>query len=151
MFKRNRYYSDGKKIPPFWIFILPITISFTVGFFLLKKYPIPIAILFVSFCITFVLLSLRLFYGGVKQERYFQKHNFQLWKKSYRRSLRERQEAAKEMGSLVKQITYLEKSLKSENKFAFILLTIWTLIFIVIFSLIIFSAIYGFPFSPLTK
>ncbi|MFC1677441.1 hypothetical protein ACFL3G_10325 [Planctomycetota bacterium] len=143
IFKSNRYFSDGKKVLPFWIFIAPIIISLVVGIPLVTKYPIPITILLVSFVIIIILASLCLLYEGVKIERYVQKHNFQLWKKSKSHLYRDRREASKEMKSLSTQIPHLERYSKYINRIAFTLLTIWTLIFIGIFSFIIFSAISG--------
>ena len=141
MFKKKLYYSDSKKVSPFWIFILPIAIFLVVGFPLVTKYPVPIAILLVSFAITVILASLYPVYVGLKTDRYVQKHKFSLWKKSKSHSLRDRREASKEIRSLASQIPYLEKHVKYANKVAFILLAIWTLIFLGIFSFIIFSAI----------
>lgn len=141
MFKRKLYYSDGKKVPPFWIFILPIAIFIVFGFPLVTKYPVLIAIVLISFFITFILLLLCFLYVGLKIDRYIQKHNFHLWKKSKSHSLRDRREASKEIKSLSMQIPSLEKSSKYANKIAFILLIIWTVIFLGIFSFIIFSDI----------
>jgi hypothetical protein len=141
MFKKKLYYSDGKKASPFWIFIAPIAIFLVFGFPLITKYPVPIVILLVSFAITFIIISLYALYTGLKTDRYVQKHDFQLWKKSKSHSLRDRREASKEIRSLSLQVPYLEKYVKYANRIAFILLTIWTLIFLGIFSFIIFSAI----------
>jgi len=140
MFKTNLYYSDGKKVISFGLFIVPITIFLVFLLPLATKYPALIAILSVSFAITFVLLLLCCLCVGLKTDRYVQKHNFQLWKKSKSHSLKERREAAKAINSMSMQIPYLEKYLKYLNKIAFILFTIWTLIFLAIFSFIIFSA-----------
>jgi len=141
MFKRNLYYSDGKKVPPFWIFILPIAIFIVFGFPLVIRYPVLLAILLVSFVITFVPILLYALYVAFITDRYVQKHDFHLWKKSKSHSLRDRREASKEIRSLASQIPYLEKHVKYANKVAFILLAIWTLIFLGIFSFIIFSDI----------
>lgn len=143
MFKRNLYYSDGKKVPPFWIFILPIAISLVFGFPLVKRYPVLLAILLVSFVITFIPILLYALYGAFITNRYVQKHDFHLWKKSKSHSLRDRREASKEIRSLASQIPYIEKHVKYANKVAFILLAIWTLIFLGIFSFIVFSALSG--------
>lgn len=141
MFKRNLYYSDGKKMPPFWVFIAPIAISLVVGIPLITRHPVPIAILLVSFGIILVAILLYALYGAFITGRYVQKHDFHLWKKSKSPSLRDRREASKEIRSLASQIPYLEKHVKYANKVAFILLAIWTLIFLGIFSFIIFSDI----------
>jgi hypothetical protein len=141
MFGRNRYYSDGTKVQSFGIFIAPIAISIVIGMPLVTRYPIPIAILIVSFGITFVLVLLCSSYGAIKANYYFQKHNFQLWKKSRSHSLRDRTEAVKELESLSLQIPYLIKKRKFVDHIIFILFAIWTLIFLAVFSFIVFSAV----------
>ena len=143
MFKKKLYYSDGKKMPPFWIFIAPIAISLVVGIPLVTRYPVPIAIVLVSFIIAIILSGLCCAYVGFKIDRYVQKHDFHLWKKSKRHSFRDRREASKEIRSLASQIPYLEKHEKYANKVAFILLTVWTLIFLGVFSFIVFSILSG--------
>ena len=142
MFKKKLYYSDGKKAPSFGIFIAPIAISFGCVP-LITKYPVPIAILLVSFVITFIPILLYALYGAFITDRYVQKHDFHLWKKSKNHSLRKRREAEKEINSLVMQTQCLEKHVKYANKVAFILLAIWTLIFLGIFSFIVFSVLSG--------
>ena len=137
MFKRL-YYSDGKKAPTFGIFIAPIAISIVIGIPLITKYPVPIAILLVSFVIIFIPILLYALYGAFITDRYLQKHNFHLWKKSKRTSLKDRMEASKEIKSLSMQIPYLEKNKQYADKIIFILFAIWTFIFLVIFSFIIF-------------
>jgi len=143
MFKKNRYYSDGTKVQSFGIFIAPIAISIVIGIPLVKKYPVPIVIVLVSFVITIILVSLCSLYVGLKMERYVQKHNFQLWKKLRSHSLRDRTKAARESKSLSLQIPYLIKNKKYADKIIFTLFAIWTLIFLGIFSFIIFSALSG--------
>jgi hypothetical protein len=128
-------------VQSFGIFIVPIAISIVIGIPLVTKYPIPIAILIVSFGITFVLVLLCSSYAGIKANHYFQKHNFQLWKKLRSHSLRDRIEAARELKSLALQIPYLSKNRKCVDKIIFILFIIWTLIFLICFSFIIFSAL----------
>jgi hypothetical protein len=54
------------------------------------------------------------------------------------------------MSSMLLQVPYLEKIYKTANKIAFTLLLIWTLIFIVIYSFIICSFIWDWPFRPLS-
>ncbi len=137
LFKR-KHYSDGEKTPPFWIFIAPITITITVGFPLVKKYPLPIAILLLSFVITFIFISLCFLYVGLKIDRYIQIHHFQLWKKTKNHSHKVRREAGKEIVDLISQTPCLEKHQKYEDKISFILLSIWTLIFFGVFSFIVF-------------
>ena len=139
MFKRTLYYSDGKKMPPFWLFIAPIVISLVVGIPLVTRYPVPIAILLVSFVIIFISILLYALYGAFITNRYVQKHDFQLWKKSKSSSLRERREASKQINSLIMQTPRLEKSLKRANTVAFMLFVIWTLLFLGIFLFIILS------------
>jgi len=130
-------------VQSFGIFIAPIAISVVVGIPLVTKYPVPIAVLLASFVITFFLVLLCSLYGGLKANYYIQKHNFQLWKKLKSTSLRDRKEAARELKSLSLQIPYLIKNKKCVDKIIFILFTIWTLIFLVIFSFIVFSALSG--------
>lgn len=98
-------------------------------------------VILVSLAITIILALLYPLYVGLKTDRYVQKHNFQLWKKSKSHSLKERIEAGKEISAMSIQIPCLEKHVKFANKVAFALLTVWTLIFLGIFSLIIFSVI----------
>jgi hypothetical protein len=143
MFKKKLYYSDGKKVPPFWVFIAPVAISLVVGIPLVTRYPIPIAIVLGFFIVVIILSGLCYAYVGFKIDRYVQKHDFHLWKKSTRHSYRDRREASKEIRSLVSQIPYLEKHEKYANKVTFILLSIWTLIFLGVFSFILFSALSG--------
>jgi len=143
MFERNRYYPDGTKVQSFGIFIAPVAISIVIGIPLVTRYPIPIAILIVSFGITFVLVLLCSWYAGIKANYYIQKHNFQLWKKSKSNSLRDRMEASRELESLSMQIPYLIKNRKCVDKINFILFAIWTLIFLGVFSFIVFSALSG--------
>lgn len=140
MFKRNLYYSDGTKVPPFWIFIAPVILLIVPGFPLVTKHPVPLAILLVSFVITFILIAFYFAYVDFITDRYLQKHDFKLWKRTKKSSHRERRQAAKEIESLSRQIPYLEKHVKYRNKFAFILLSIWTLILFVILVFILFSA-----------
>ncbi|OHB58094.1 MAG: hypothetical protein A2Y12_07415 [Planctomycetes bacterium GWF2_42_9] len=136
MFKRS-HYSDGKRGYPFWIFIVPI-IAFVLCFpYLIKGNPGLTVIILIFLFITFIIISLYELYGGFITNHYVQKHNLNLWKKSKSHSLRERQEAGKEINSLVSQIPCLEKHSNLANKIAFRLLTIWTLIFIVISLFII--------------
>jgi hypothetical protein len=142
MLKKYRYYSDGTKVPSFWIFIAPIAISFGCVP-LITKYPVPIAIVLVSFGIIFILSGLCCVYVGFKVDRYVQKHDFHLWKKSKMHSYRDRREASKEIRSLASQIPYLEKNKKYADKIIFTLFSIWTLIFLVIFSFIVLSALSG--------
>jgi len=141
MFKNNLYYSDGKKVTSFGLFIAPIAISI-VSFPLIAKYPVLIATILVSLAATIILSSLCFSLMGLKANRYFKKNHFQLWKKSKSRSFWERREAQKEINSMVLQIPYLEKPFRYANKIAFILFVIWTLIFLGIFSFIIFSAVW---------
>ena len=139
MFKRNRYYSDGTRTPPFGLFIIPVAIFLVCLPYLANKSPLLMFIILASLGIAIILASLYPLYGGFKINHYVQKHNFQLWKKSKNPSLKERMDASKEINSLVMQTPCLEKYLKHGNKIAFILLIIWTLIFLGIFSFIIFS------------
>jgi hypothetical protein len=138
MFKIGRYYSDGKKYPPFWMFIAPIVVFLICFPYLIKRNPSLTVIILVSFATTLILISLYSLYVAFITNSYVQKHDFHLWKKSKSPSLKERQEAGREIMSLVSQTPYLEKYEKHANKIAFVLLTIWTLIFLGIFSLIIF-------------
>ena len=134
-------------MPPFWIFIAPIAMLFL---FLLplraQNQPIIVAAALVSLAITVILSSLYYIYIGFKTDRYIEKHNFQLWKKSKSSSFRERREAGKTISSM--RIPCLEKHIKYANIIAFILFLIWMLIFLGIFSFIVFSAMSGWSFRP---
>jgi hypothetical protein len=141
MLKRILCYSVGKKVPPFWIFILPIAIFLVFGFPLVTKYPVPIAVLLIALFITFVLILLCCLYVGLKTDHYVQKHDFRLWKKSKSHSLKERMEAAKEIKALSMQVPDLERCSYYTNGIAFVLLTIWTIIFLLILSFIIFTGV----------
>lgn len=143
MFGRNRHYLDATKTYPFWIFIAPFTIFLVVGIPLVTKYPVPIAILLVSLLIIFVPILLYGLYGAFITGRYVQKHDFQLWKKSKSASLKDRREAEKAINAMCMRTPYLEKHMRYANKVAFIVLTIWTLVFLGIFSFIIFSAMWN--------
>ncbi len=141
MFKRNLYYSDGKKVPPFWIFIAPIAIFFVCIPYLAKKnLPLMFAIL-ASLAIILIFASLGFLYVGLRIDRYVQKHDFQLWKKSKSHSFKDRREAGKAMTAMSMRTPCLEKHVRYANKVAFILLTIWTLISLGIFSFMILSAV----------
>ena len=140
MFKRNLYYSDGTKVPPFWIFIAPVILLIVPGFPLVTKHPVPLAILLVSFVITFILIAFYFAYVDFITDRYLQKHDFKLWKRTKKSSHRERRQAAKEIESLSRQIPYLIKNKKRVDKVIFILFVIWTLIFLGIFLFIVFTA-----------
>jgi len=142
VFNKRLYYSDGKKVTSFGLFIVPVAILFV---FLLplgiKNHPILVAAAFVSLAITVILSSLGFLYVGLRIDRYVQKHDFQLWKKSKSPSFKDRREAGKAMNAMSMQTPYLEKYVKYANRIAFTLLTIWTLMFLGIFSFIVFSAI----------
>jgi hypothetical protein len=141
MFGRNRYYSNGEKAPSFGLFIVPIAVFVVFGFPLITRYPVLVAIPLISFCIAFVLILLCCLYVGVKIDSYVLKHDFQLWKRSKSYSLKERREAGKVIDAITMQTPYLEKYVRYANKLAFISLTIWTIIFLICFSFIIFSAL----------
>ena len=149
MFEKNLHYSNGKKIEPFWLFIAPMVITF-MSFPLIDKYPVPFAIVLVFLFATIILSGLCFFLTGLKANSYLKKHQFKLWKKSKSRSFWERREAQKEIHSMTLQIPQLEKLYKFSNKIAFILLSIWTLIFLVVYSLIICSFIWDWPFRPVS-
>lgn len=144
MFKKKLYYSDRKKITISFglLFILPIAVLSV--FFLplgIEKHLILIAAACISLVINSIFTALCALYVGLKADRYVQKHDFQLWKKSKSPSFRERNEAGKAIDSM--QIPSLEKHVKYVNKLAFTLLIVWTLIFLGGFSFIVFSALSG--------
>lgn len=149
MFRKNLHYSNGKKVESFGLFIVPVVITL-MSFPLIPKYPVPVSIVIVTLAVTIILSSLCFLLMGLKMDSYLKKHNFHLWKKSKSFSLKERTKASKEKDSLVMQIPCLEKLLKIVNKIAFILFVVWTLIFLVIYSLIICSAICDWPFRALS-
>jgi hypothetical protein len=148
MFRKNLHYLDGKKVESFGLFIAPIVITL-MSFPLIHKYPVPFAIVLVSLGITIILSSLSFLLTSFKANSYLKKYHFQLWKKYRSRSFRERREAQKEINSMVLQIPQLEKPFKYSNNIAYILFVIWTLIFLGIYSLIICSAIWDWPFCSL--
>ena len=141
LFRRDSDDSGRKKTPPFWIFIAPFTITLAVGFPLLPKYPLPIAGLLLSLCVVFSLVFWCLIYVGLKNDSYARKHHFELWKKTKTLPLRARMEAARELTSLLSQVPSLVKLGESVNRFVFIVLAVWILIFICVFSFILFSAL----------
>jgi hypothetical protein len=141
MLKINHCYSDKRRISISFglLFIVPIAILSI--FFLpfgIEKQPLLIAAACVSLTINSIFAVLYALYVGLKADRYVQKHDFHLWKKSKSHSLRERREAARAIDSM--QIPSLEKSFRYANKIAFFLLVVWTLIFFGVFSFIIFTA-----------
>ena len=142
MFRRNRERL-GVKSYPFWIFIAPITIFVAVGFPLIPRYPIPIAVLLVTFSMIFVPLGLYGIYGSFIVGRYVRKHDFQLWKKSKSTSLKAKREAYEAIQAMCMRTPCLGKHLRYSNKLAFTLLSIWTLIFLGVFSFIILSAMWN--------
>ena len=141
MLSQKYDYSDTTKKFRFGIFIIPIVISFCC-IFLIKRHPLPIAILLVSFGITIIIISLFISYAGLKINKYIQKNDFQTWKKLHSTSLRERRDAAKTVKIMSSQIPQLEEFKTKGDKIAFTLLMIWTVIFIGIISFIIFKELY---------
>jgi len=141
MFFSNRYYSDGKKVPPFWVFIVPIATFLAIGFPLITEYPIPISLLIISFIITILFVGLFMLYEGLKVHSYLKEHNFPLWKKTRVPSYRIRREASKEIISLVSQIPQLENRKKNTDKIAFIFLSAWTIVLVGVFAFILISKI----------
>ena len=134
MFKKYLHYSNKRKVAISFglLFIVPIAVLSV--FFLplgIEKQPLLIAAVCVSLIINSVFTALCALYVGLKADSYVQKHDFKLWKKSKSTSFKERNEAGKAIDSM--QIPCLEKPLKYANISAFILLTIWALIFIVVF------------------
>ena len=144
MFKKYLYYSEGRTVTISFglLFIVPIAVLSV--FFLplgIEKQPLLIAAACVSLVINSIFTALCASYVGLKADRYVQKHDFHLWKKSKSHSLRDRREAAKAIDSM--QIPYLEKPVKYANKVAFVLLIVWILIFLGVFSFIVFSALFS--------
>lgn len=140
MFEKNIEPSGAKKIPSFGFFIVPFLI-FLISFpFLFSKNPPFSGLLFASLAIAILVAASPFFYVQLKASRYFQKNNFPLWKKSKSRLLRERIEASELMSNMVTEIPCLKNSFKLVNKIAFAVLIIWTVIFIIVSSFIIFSA-----------
>ena len=123
---------------PFSIFVIPVAISFGCVF-LIEKYPLPVAVLLVSFGITIIGVSLFVSYAGLKINRYIQENDFQTWKKLHSTSLRDRRDAAKIIKIMSLQIPQLEEYKRKGDKIAFILLTVWSLIFFGVISFIAFK------------
>lgn len=143
MFRRNHQRLDGVKAYPFWIFIAPIATFVIVGIPLVTRYPVPIAMLTCSFILVFIPIGLHGIYGSFIVNRYVQKHDFQLWKKSKSTSLKDRREAWKAIQAMCVRTPCLEKHMKYANKLAFSLLAIWTLVFVGIFAFIVFSEVWN--------
>jgi hypothetical protein len=141
IYKGNSCFLIGKKAISFMIFIIPVAIFLLCIPFLIKKNP-PLTFIFLaSLAITIIISSSGLLYASIKVERYFQTHDFHLWKKLKSCSLKDRMEAAKAINHLSTQVPELDRCLKHANKIAFILLTTWTIIFLICFSFIIFSVL----------
>lgn len=149
MFGKNLHYSNGKKVEPFGLFIAPMVITF-MSFPLIDKYPVPFSIVLVSLFATIILSSLSFLLTSPKANSYLKKHHSQLWAKRYSRSFRERWEARREIHSMILQVPQLEKLYKLANRIAFTLLSIWTLIFLMVYSLITCSFIWDWPFNSLS-
>jgi len=141
MFRRNLYHPYGKKPISFKVFIVPIAIFLVCVPYLAKKNLPLMFVILISLVVTLIFASLGLLYVGLKAGRYLKKHDFQLWKKSKSHSLRERMEAGRTVSTVYMQLPCLAKPLEFANKIAFVLLTIWTIMFLVIFSFVIFSAV----------
>jgi hypothetical protein len=95
--------------------------------------------LIVSFIVVFVPIGLYGIYGSFIVDRYVQKHDFQLWKKSKSASLKDRREAWKAIQAMCMRTPCLEKHMRYADRLAFTLLSIWTLIFLGVLLYIIFS------------
>jgi len=139
MFGRNHQRLVGGKQYPFWIFIAPIALLIGAGFPLLTRHPVPIAMAMVSLVIVLVPIALHAVYGSFIVDRHVQEHDFQLWKKSKSASLKDRSEAWEAILSMCRRTPYLEKHLRYTDRLAFILLSIWTLIFLGAFLYILLS------------
>jgi hypothetical protein len=139
MNRRNPRHPDGKKTISFKMFVVPIAIFLVSVPYLAKKNLPLMFVILASLAITLILASLGLLYASLKANRYIQKHDFQLWKKIKSHSLKDRMEAGKAMSSIYMQVPCLAKPLELANNIAFVLLTIWTIGFILILSLIIFT------------
>lgn len=137
--RRNSYHPDGKRAISFKVFIVPIAIFLVCVPYLAKKDMPLMFVILISLAITLIFSSLGLLYVGLKADRYLQKNDFQLWKKSKSPSLKERREAGKAISAIYMQVPCLAKPFKLANNIAFVLLIIWTIVFLGIFSFIIFS------------
>ncbi len=138
---RNIFLHSGEKVISFKVFIVPIAFFLVSLPYLAKKnLPLTFAI-FVSLAITLILASLGLFYVSLKADRYIQKHEFQLWKKTKSHSLKDRMEAGKAISSIYVQVPCLAKTLKFANNIAFVLLVIWTITFLLILSFIVLTGV----------
>lgn len=140
MYRRNLWHLNDKKTISFAVFIAPIAI-FVLSVPYLAKKNLPLMVLMMaSLGVALILASLCTFYVGLKADRYVQKHDFQLWKKSKSHSLKDRIEAGRSINAMCMRTPCLEKHMRYANKLAFTLLSIWTLIFLGVFSFIIYSA-----------
>ena len=123
------------------IFIAPIAM-FLVCVPYLAKRSIPLTfIIFASLSVAIILASIGLLYVSFKIDRYVQENNFQLWKRSKSHSLKERIESGKAIKTMSMQIPQLKECVKRVDKIAFALLAIWTVIFLTILSLVIFTGV----------
>jgi hypothetical protein len=123
------------------IFIAPIAI-FLVCVPYLANRNIPLTfIILASLAFVIILASIGLLYVGLKIDRYVQENDFQLWKRSKSHSLKERIEAGKAIKTMSMHVPQLEECVKKVDKIAFVLLAIWTTIFLLILSFIIFTGV----------
>ena len=141
MYIRNLCRPIGKKVISFKIFIAPITVFLVCIPYLAKKNLLLTFIILASLAITLILASLGLMFVSLKADRYIQKHDFQLWKKTKSHSLKDRMEAGKAISSIYTQVPCLAKTSEFANNIAFVLLTSWTVIFLLILSFIIFTGV----------
>lgn len=142
MCRRNLWHLDDKKPISFTIFVAPIAI-FVISIPYLAKKNIPLLfVMIASLGVTLILASLGLFFVGLKADRYVQKHDFPLWKKSKSHSLKDRMEAGRSINAMCMRTPCLEKRMRYANKLAFTLLAIWTLLFVGIFSFVVFSEMW---------